>query len=341
MKLLTLTVPSYNSEDYLRRCLDTLVIGGNDVEILVVNDGSKDNTEGIANEYAILYPHIVKVISKENGGHGSAINCGLEYATGLFFKVVDSDDWLNEKAFRQFLSTIKEHYQNNTLPDLYITNFIYDKVSLKKFFVRTFVKKFKQDVFFSWREIKNFYGPQVLLMHSLTYRTKKLKKSNLHLPNHTFYVDNIFAYIPLPMMEKMYYMNINLYHYYIGREDQSVNINMFKDRYEQQIRVMMEMVQAYTYLEIMSMEKRLRKYMFHCLGAIMIITILFTVSRNEKERKDALNEMWRSIKEIDEQLYWKLRFRSAPTLVNYIPWKLRGIVMVSGYKYLRRRLRLG
>ena len=96
MKLLTVTIPCYNSEDYMEKCIDSLLTGGEEVELIIVDDGSKDKTAEIADRYAEKYPSIVKVIHKENGGHGSAVNAGMENATGLFFKVVDSDDWVKE-----------------------------------------------------------------------------------------------------------------------------------------------------------------------------------------------------------------------------------------------------
>ncbi|MDD3958204.1 MAG: glycosyltransferase, partial [Candidatus Izemoplasmatales bacterium] len=277
-KLITFTVPAYNSEAYLAQCLNSLVPGGDDVEVIVVNDGSTDNTETIARKYEQNYPHIVKVISKMNGGHGSGINEGLAIATGLYFKVVDSDDWLNGNALRTLLDTIRKHQKSEQLADLYITNFVYDKVNEGKFFVRHFSRHFQSNRFAKWSQVGNFYGAQVLLMHSLTYRTEKLKNSGIHLPLHTFYVDNIYSYKPLPHMQKIFYLDVNLYHYYIGREDQSVNIRVFTNRYDQQIRVMKEMIQAYRYEDIMKMEKGLRRYMLHCLSAIMMITIFFTVT---------------------------------------------------------------
>ena len=98
MKLLTIAIPCYNSQDYMRKCVDSLLIGGDDVEILIINDGSQDRTAEIANEYEKNYPGIIRAIHKENGGHGSAVNAGMREARGLYFKVVDSDDWVNEMA---------------------------------------------------------------------------------------------------------------------------------------------------------------------------------------------------------------------------------------------------
>jgi DMSO/TMAO reductase YedYZ molybdopterin-dependent catalytic subunit len=178
-------------------------------------------------------------------------------------------------------------------------------------------------------------------MHSLTYKTDKLRESGIRLPHHTFYVDNIYAYTPLPKMHNIFYIDINLYHYYIGREDQSVNIGVFTNRYEQQIRVMKEMINAYSYSEIMQMERGLRKYMLHCLSAIMMITIFFTVAKDGFERREALTELWTHLKNKDYKLYRFLRWRSMPVVVNCLPWRLRGTVMTTGYKILRRRIKLG
>lgn len=342
MKLITFAVPSYNSQDYLGKCLDSLIVGGEEVEVIVVNDGSTDRTEKIALDYKERYPNIVKVISKENGGHGSGVMAGLKNATGLFYKVVDSDDWLDKDALIKFLSILRLHHEKNTLADLYITNFIYNKVSENKFFIRHFSRHLKDQKFTTWSHVKRFYGAQVLLMHSLTYNTEKLRQSNIDLPNHTFYVDNIYAYKPLPHMDKLYYIDINLYNYFIGRDDQSVNINVFTKRYDQQIRVMKEMVTAYSYDEIKQMKKGLSNYMLHCLSAIMMITILFTVAGiDNDERRDALKEMWLFIKNFDYKLYRFLRWKSKPMMVSCLPWRLRGRVMVTGYKFLRSRLKLG
>ena len=106
MKLLSIAIPCYNSEAYMEKCIDSLLVGGEDVEILVVDDGSSDRTAEIADVYAEKYPTIVKAIHQENGGHGEAVNAGIRNATGLYFKVVDSDDWVNAEAYAQILKTL-------------------------------------------------------------------------------------------------------------------------------------------------------------------------------------------------------------------------------------------
>lgn len=132
MKTLSITVPCYNSQEYMRNCVDSLLKGGEDVEILIVDDGSKDDTLKIAKEYEEKYPTIVKAIHQENKGHGGAVNTGLAHATGLYFKVVDSDDWLNEEAFRKAIEVLKQCVRGPKTLDLLICNYVYEKVGAKR-----------------------------------------------------------------------------------------------------------------------------------------------------------------------------------------------------------------
>ena len=125
MKLLSIAVPCYNSEAYMSKCVESLLAGGADVEILIIDDGSTDKTGSIADEYEAKYPGIVKALHQENGGHGAAVNTGLENASGLYFKVVDSDDWVKESAYRKILQTLREAAGANPVLDMLISNFVY------------------------------------------------------------------------------------------------------------------------------------------------------------------------------------------------------------------------
>ena len=125
MKLLTVTVPCYNSAEYMEKCVDSLLRGGDRVEVIIIDDGSKDNTGAIANKYAEKYPDIVRVIHQENGGHGEGINQGLIHATGKYFKVVDSDDVMSDD-FTAFLDKLEWCEKNGGI-DLMITNYYYQE----------------------------------------------------------------------------------------------------------------------------------------------------------------------------------------------------------------------
>lgn len=124
MKYITFAVPCYNSENYMRRCVDSLLIGGKDVEIILIDDGSSDRTAQIADEYEIEYPDIVRVVHKENGGHGSGVNKGLELANGIYYKVVDSDDWFDKESYQKLLVKLKAF--TGERPDLIVCNYVYD-----------------------------------------------------------------------------------------------------------------------------------------------------------------------------------------------------------------------
>ena len=124
MKLLSIVVPCYNSEAYMHKCINSLLTGGEDVEILIVDDGSTlDRTGEIADEYEARFPTIVKAIHKENGGHGSAVNTGIACASGLYFKVVDSDDWVKEESYKLILEKLREMAGGNRVLDMFVSNF--------------------------------------------------------------------------------------------------------------------------------------------------------------------------------------------------------------------------
>ena len=125
-KLITFAVPCYNSAAYMRHCIETLLSAGEQAEIILVDDGStKDDTPAICDEYAAKYPTIVKAIHQENGGHGEGVNQGIRNATGLYYKVVDSDDWLDEAALRTVLAKLNTLTARGTAPDLMICNYVY------------------------------------------------------------------------------------------------------------------------------------------------------------------------------------------------------------------------
>ncbi|MCR5320292.1 MAG: glycosyltransferase family 2 protein, partial [Lachnospiraceae bacterium] len=192
MKLLTFAVPCYNSAAYMKKCIDSLLYGGEDVEIIIVNDGSSDDTAKIGEEYVKRYPTICRLINKENGGHGSAVNKGIEEATGLFFKVVDSDDWVKESAYKEILDVLKQYAGGSKVLDMLISNFVYDKVGEDKHKVIRYKQALPENQLFTWNDVKHVRKGQYILMHSVIFRTKLLRECGVKLPEHTFYVDNIY-----------------------------------------------------------------------------------------------------------------------------------------------------
>ena len=304
MKVLSIAIPCYNSEAYMKRAISTLLTGGDDVEILIVDDGSKDKTAQIADAYAAKYPTIVKAIHQENGGHGEAVNAGLRNATGAYFKVVDSDDWVNTEAYAQILDVLRSMLQGQKNLDLLISNFVYEKQGAKRKRVMSYRSALPQNRIFTWRDIRLFRTGQYILMHSVIYRTQLLRDCGLELPKHTFYVDNLFVYEPLPHVKTMYYLNVNFYRYFIGREDQSVNEQVMIKRIDQQILVNKLMMD----IPIMDLAPRkLRKYMLNYLAIITTVSSILAIKSDLPENMAKKKELWEYMKAKDVRLYRRLR----------------------------------
>ena len=297
MKLLSFAIPCYNSADYMEKCIKSVLIGGEDVEVIIVDDGStKDDTAEIADRYAKMYPTIVKAVHQENGGHGQAVNTGLAHATGKFFKVVDSDDWVDARSYKKILTTLKSFVEGEE-PDMVIANYVYDKVGAKRKKVIHYDNVFPVEQMFGWDDIGKFKIDQYILMHSVIYRTQLLKDCELQLPKHTFYVDNIFVFEPLPYVKKMYYINTNFYRYFIGRDDQSVNETVMISRIDQQIRVTKRMIDSFIKSGVQN--KKCRMYMRNYLRIMMEVSSIFLILSGTKENFEKKEELWNYAKKSD------------------------------------------
>lgn len=321
----------------MRKCIESLLAGGEDVEILIVDDGSaKDRTAEIADEYAARYPEIVKAIHKENGGHGSAVNTGIANATGLYFKVVDSDDWVKESAYREVLSTLRRLAGGGQALDMLVCNFVYDKEGEKRKKVMHYRHILPEGKMFTWSDCHYFIKGYYILMHSVIFRTRLLQESGLELPEHTFYVDNIYVFEPLPFVKNIYYLDVNFYRYYIGREDQSVNESIMISRIDQQIKVNRLMID---YLvehkpEIIK-NKRLYQYMRNYLEIITTVSSVLLIRSGTEENLAKKKELWQYLKDKDKQLYHWMRKGIMGSAMN-LPGRGGRKISVEGYKICRK-----
>ena len=329
MKLLSVTIPSYNSQDYMEHCIESLLPGGEDVEIIVVDDGSTDRTAEIADAYAEKYPTIVKAVHQENGGHGEAVNAGIRNATSLYFKVVDSDDWVDGEAYQRVLDTLRDLSGGSAALDMLISNFVYEKEGAKRKKVMKYTGTLPEGKIFGWNEARHFRKGQYILMHSVIYRTQLLRECGLELPKHTFYVDNLFVYVPLPHVKNMFYLNVDFYRYFIGREDQSVNEKVMISRIDQQIKVNKMMVEAVDLWKLPN--RRLRKYMFNYLEIITVVSTIMLIRSGTKENLEKKRELWKYLKEYDLRLFWHLRNGIMGQAMN-LPGKGGRKISVAAYK---------
>lgn len=339
-KYITFAVPCYNSQDYMRRCVDSLLEGGRDVEIILIDDGSSDDTAEIADEYEIHFPDIVRTIHKKNGGHGSGVNKGLELARGLYYKVVDSDDWLDRESYLRLLNKIKEFYgggrnEFEAVPDLFVCNYVYDHLDAGTSREMDYRNVFPEEEMCTWNSIRHFRPSQYLIMHALMFRAEVLRNSKVKLPEHTFYVDNLFSYQPLPYVEHIYYIDTALYHYYIGREDQSVNEKILMERIDQQIRVTELVSRSVDLNEVKKKYPKLAVYMTRNISIMLAISSIHLLLIRTAESYEKRRIMWNRIREYDRLLYYRLRYSTISGL-TYLPGKLGGNITVSGYRVARK-----
>ena len=275
------------------------------VEILIINDGSSDNTLEIARNYEEKYPDTVRVISQENKGHGGAVNMGIANARGKYVKVLDSDDRLSGNALEKVLDLLEEMEEKGQNLDMLVTKFVYDKQgSMHK---KVMGYKFAMPIgrIFGWKDV-HLYKNQYLLMHSIIYKREVLINSGLKLPEHTFYVDNIYVYQPLPFVKDIYYLNVVLYKYFIGRDDQSVNEAVMVKRLDQQIRVNKIMIDIYN--ETTFDDPLVERAMRHYLDMIMCVSSIIAIRGNDDDSLKSKKELWDYLKDSNPELYKKLRY---------------------------------
>lgn len=328
MKLLSVVIPCYNSAEYMGKCIRSILNGGERVEIIIVDDGSKDDTLAIAKKYEREYKSIIKVVHQENGGHGSAVNTGIANATGKYFKVVDSDDCLGKNALKEVLDLLNQMENIGEELDMLITNFVYDKQGVKHKKVMSYKHAMPKNRIFGWDEMKLGVS-QYLLMHSVIYRTEVLRQSGMILPKHTFYVDNIYVFQPLPYVEKMYYLDVVLYKYFIGREDQSVNEKVMVGRVDMQYKVTRLMLDAY--INTKGKNPDCDEIMVHYFDMMMCISSILSILSEDPKRLEDKEALWRELKEKDAELYKKVRHSIFGVSMN-IPGKLGRKCSVLGYR---------
>jgi len=330
----TFVVPCFNSSKYMDHCVSSLVIGEADVEVVIVDDGSTlDDTAAKADKWQADYPDVVKVIHQQNRGHGGAIMAGLEVATGAYLMVVDSDDWLDRDALYLLLFKLREFVASGKPVDLVVTNYVYEHAASGTRKAIRFRGALPMNRRFGWRET-GFFGPgQNIMIHAAVYRTQVLRDANLDLPEHTFYVDNIFVYVPLPHVRSLYYLPVDLYRYFIGRDDQSVNRKVLLTRIDQQMRVTKIMVDRVK-LPDDAPEPKLAKYMTAYLGLIVAASCIFTVASNTPEDLAQRDDMWNYIEAKDPALAKRLR-RQPLVLGTNLPGRGGRAIARAGYQLAR------
>ena len=339
MKTISFAIPCYNSADYMDKCIESILAcdpdGRGDIEILIVDDGSvKDNTAQKADEWEQLHPGVIRAIHQPNKGHGGAVNTGLENATGLYYKVVDSDDWLDADAMREIMAYLRRQTELKEPTDLVVANYVYEKVYEGSRTVMHYRNVFPVGKECGWEDTHHFNQSQYLLMHSVIYRTELLRDCGLKLPEHTFYVDNIFVYVPLPYVQTIYYLDVDMYRYFIGREAQSVNEQVMYSRRDQQLRVTRHMIDAVDLPDAVE-SRRLEKYMENYLSMMMCICSIFLRMEKTEENERDREEIWQYLEERNPVLYKRVK-RTALNWGTNLPTEAGRQLGLFGYRMAQK-----
>lgn len=332
MKILTVAIPCYNSQEYMEKSIRSALNGGDRVEIIIVDDGSTDDTLKIARKYQEKFPDIVKVIHQENGGHGEAVNTGIKNATGLYFKVLDSDDCLGKKALTKVLDLLEDMIAKDAGLDMLISNYMYDKQGVKHKKIMKYKRAMPVGKMFGWDEL-HFGKTQYLLMHSVIYRTKVLRECGMVLPKHTFYVDNIYVFQPLPYVKNIYYLDVCLYKYFIGRDDQSVHESVMIKRLDQQYRVTRLMLDIYNKSDIS--HQNTDDAMVHYFDMMMCVSSILSILEGSKQRLEDKEKLWDELKISNPELYRRVR-KSVLGITMNLPGKVGRKCSVIGYSITQK-----
>ena len=288
-KTLTFVVPAYNMTEYLERCVMSLIAAkrNDDIEVLIVDDGSSDGTLEMAQKFEARYPGIVRAIHQENKGHGGAVNTGIAAASGMYVKVVDAE------SLEQVMAVLREEADSTEPIDMLVTNYVYDKVGKRNKHVVNFRHAMKAGERLTWNDLGHFGLAEYILMHALTYRTDVVRESGMQLPEHTFYVDFYYSYQPFPWVKRIQYLDVPFYHYFIGREGQSVQTDVMIKRVDQLRLVNRLMTEATP--DRGTVPEGLYRYMIHFLAIESCVTSTFLILSRDPANYVKKTELWDAI----------------------------------------------
>lgn len=300
--LVTFVIPCYNSASFMSRAIESLLTADHPCEILLVNDGSSDNTSEIAHDYAARYDQII-AIDQENANWGGVVNHGIELARGTYFKILDSDDYMDEGALRLVLDALSLAVEAETPPDLLITNYVYDHLASNSQRVMQYRSFFPAGRVFTWKEMGRQGQDKFIMIHAAWYKTSILRESGVKLPTGVSYMDSLLLLHPMPFVKTLFYMNVEPYHYLIGREGQSVEIDVVKKQIDQQLLASRLAIEDIDYAPLYEREPNCATLMTGYISCMMSTSTihLFMIGTPEALRKN--DELWELLRTRNPELY--------------------------------------
>lgn len=328
--VITFIIPAYNMADHLGFCLDSLLTCSfDDMEIIVVDDGSTDDTAGVAQDYETRHPGRVHLVRQENKGHGGAVNTGLSQAKGLYVKVVDADDWVNPESLSLVLDRLRVQSLSPDPVDMVVTNYVYEKEGRLHKRVINFRSVMPPNQVLDWNHIGKFGMAQYMIMHALIFRTEVLRQAATHLPEHTYYVDFIYYYQPLPYVSSLIYLDTDFYRYHTGRQGQSVQTSVMVSRVDQLLVVNGLMVEATP--RPGQVPNGLYRYMIHYLSINCVVTSVFLVLSKNPSNYQNKDMLWRRLEHHSPTVSHDVRSTLLCRLIN-MPGRTGRMAIRLGYK---------
>lgn len=278
MNYLTVAIPAYQAEFTIGTCLDSLLDAGIDgLEVLVVNDGSNPQISQAVADYVEKYPDHIRLINKEYGGLGSALNIALREATCPWFRILDGDDRLDPQGLAKLMQVLKDLEEQNPKPELLVADYYYEipqKQGKKQLQRSSFANVFPEEGINSWSRLKNFTIDQILGKQSLVYRLDLLRKIKLRLPDQLAYVDEIFSYEPLPHVRRIYYLAEPVYIFPLGRSGQASNMKVMQKHLKDLLAVALEMFRRVRLDSVRP--QRLQQYMYRHMARVIAVCLMLS-----------------------------------------------------------------
>lgn len=297
-KILSISIAAYNAENDVGRCLDSLVKSNvlDALDIIVVNDGSKDNTKKVVQEYVNKYSDSVRLINKENGGHGSTINASIKVARGKYYKILDSDDWFDTDNLNKFINYLKTvdvdmvlnpyvevSYSNHN--DIRVLNPCKNDTEIEKIF-----------------RITSLNDGILLYMHSLTFSTKVIKSMGSIIDEHCFYVDMEYSMFPMLYVKNYVILDYPLYQYLLGSQDQSMNVQNLIKRRDQHLKVVKRIIEFYKDNQE-NLIKNVKEVLVYRIKYATYQQYKIYLEMNAKESKEEIIEFDKWLKETSSEAY--------------------------------------
>lgn len=307
MKVLSIIVPSYNSAGFLDTCIPSLLAEKvmDQLDIIIVNDGSADATEKVAEKYCRQYPTSIRLLSQENKGHGGALNTGFAAAVGKYLRPIDADDWVETQNLPLFIDFLKDCNSDVVLTHYNTVDVVSGEISRMKSYPAEFGKAITmEELMVGWR---GFY--RAATFHGITYRTEFYRKYGISLSEHMFYEDNEYATFPFCHASTVTPLDLFVYDYRVGDINQSVSIANQVKRLNHIETVILRMIREHNNLP----EGAGRRYAVMKIQAVVMMylttALLAHPDRTVGRRlgKKLMDVCWTDAPEIYRMLLYKYR----------------------------------